>query len=144
MSQIPVPQGRYQPAVRWGNIVCTAGMTSRKNGKLLFSGKVTAEKPAEEYRQAVEQAAANALTAARSVLTGAEEIGQILSLTVYINAEQDFTTHAKIGDLASDYLVRELGAAGIGARAALGVATLPGNAPVEIQLVAGIREAPQN
>ncbi len=92
----------------------------------------------------MEQAAANALTAARSVLTGAEEIGQILSLTVYINAEQDFTTHAKIGDLASDYLVRELGAAGIGASAALGVATLPGNAPVEIQLVAGIREEPQN
>ena len=65
-----------------------------------------------------------------------EKITQILSLTVYINAAPDFTSHAKIGDLVSDYLYEKLGDAGIGARAAIGMGTLPGNAPVEVQFIA--------
>ena len=79
---------------------------------------------------------ANALTAARNCLAEGERIAQILSLTVYVNAAPDYTTHAKIGDVASEYLFEQLGDAGIGPRAAIGVATLPGGAPVEIQLVA--------
>lgn len=46
-----------------------------------------------------------------------------------------FSSHAKLADFASEYLVEELGDAGIGARAAIGIASLPGDAPVEIQLV---------
>ena len=61
---------------------------------------------------------------------------QILSLTVYLNATEDYTTHAKVGDIVSNWLYEQLGDAGIGARAAIGLATLPGNAPVEVQLVA--------
>ena len=140
MNKNPVPQGKYKPAVRYGNTVYTAGMTSRKDGKLLVSGKVSAQEPTEIYRVAVEQAAANALTAAQNTMTEGEKIAQILTLTVYINAESDYQTHAKIGDLASEYLCSVLGEAGIGARAAIGVATLPGNAPVEIQLVAAIEK----
>lgn len=84
------------------------------------------------------QAASNALTAAQNTLASGERIVQILSLTVYLNATEDYTTHAKIGDIASNWLVEQLGEAGIGARAAIGLATLPGNAPVEIQLVAAV------
>ena len=138
MNQNPIPQGKYKPAVRHGNIIFTAGMTPRKEGRLLMSGKVSAREPAETYRKAVEQAAENALVAAQNTLLDGERIAQILSLTVYINAEADFQTHAKIGDIASEYLFMALGEAGIGARAAIGVATLPGNAPVEIQLVAAV------
>ena len=57
-------------------------------------------------------------------------------MTVYINAVEDFTAHSKIADIASQYLYENLGQAGIGSRAPIGVASLPGNAPVEIQLVA--------
>ena len=136
MSQNPIPQGKYKPAVRHGGLIFTAGMTPRKNGVLLMSGKITPDRPLEDYREAVIQAAFNALTAARNTLKEGERIVQILSLTVYLNASPDYTTHAKVGDIVSGWLYEQLGDAGIGARAAIGLATLPGNAPVEVQLVA--------
>ncbi|MGI5962386.1 MAG: RidA family protein [Lawsonibacter sp.] len=138
MSQNPVPQGNYRPAVRFGNLIYTAGMTPRKDGALQMTGKVTPDQSLETYRAAARQAAANALTAAKNCLANGEHIAQILSLTVYVNASPDYTTHAKIGDLVSEYLFEQLGDAGIGPRAAVGVATLPGNAPLEVQLIAGV------
>ena len=132
----PIPQGKYRPAVRWGNLIYTAGMTPRKDGVLLMSGPVRGEEPVETYRAAVLQAAENALTAARNCLAEGERIAQILSLTVYVNAAPGFTAHSKLGDVASQYLYSQLGDGGIGPRAAVGAASLPGDAPVEIQLVA--------
>lgn len=136
MRQNPIPQGKYKPAVRYGSLIFTAGMTPRKDGVLLMAGKITPDQPLEAYQEAVIQAASNALTAAQNTLAPGERIVQILSLTVYLNASPDYTTHAKIGDIASNWLYDQLGEAGIGPRAAIGLATLPGNAPVEIQLVA--------
>lgn len=138
MSKNPIPQGKYKPAVRYGNLVYTAGMTPRKDGVLLLAGKISPDEPIETYREAIFQATSNALTAAKNTLTEGERIAQVLSLIVYINATPDYTTHARIGDVASEYLYEQLGDVGIGARAAIGIATLPGNAPVEIQLVAAI------
>jgi enamine deaminase RidA (YjgF/YER057c/UK114 family) len=137
---IPVPQGRYVPAKRHGDLVFTAGMTPRKEGVLLFSGQVT-ERSLENYREPVVLACRNALLAARGVLQAGEEIASILNLTVYIAAEAGFTSHAKLADYASQFLFSELGERGIGGRAAIGVATLPGNAPVEVQIVAAISTA---
>ena len=134
MSKNPIPQGKYVPATRGGQMIFTAGMTPRNNGVLIFSGKVKAEEPLETYRDAVRQAAANCLTAARNKLAGGECIQQVLAMTVYINAAPGFGSPAKLADFASEYLVEELGEAGIGARAAIGLASLPGEAPVEIQL----------
>ena len=136
MSQNPIPQGKYKPAVRYGNLIYTAGMTPRKDGVLLMSGKISPDRLLDDYREAVIQATSNALTAARNTLTEGEKVGQILSLTVYLNAAPDYTTHAKVADIASQWLYEQLGDAGIGARAAVGLATLPGDAPVEVQLVA--------
>ena len=136
MSKNPIPQGKYKPAVRYGNLIFTAGMTPRKDGVLLMSGKISPDRPLDDYRDAVIQAASNALTAAQNTLDEGEKIVQILSLTVYLNATEDYTTHAKVGDIVSGWLYEQLGDAGIGARAAIGLATLPGDAPVEIQLVA--------
>ena len=82
------------------------------------------------------QAAKNALTAARNKLNEGEALAQILSITVYVNAEADFTGQSKLADMASEYFCEELGEAGVGSRAAVGVASLPGNAPVEISIVA--------
>lgn len=121
----PIPQGKYKPAVRKGNLIFTAGMTPRLNGQLIMSGKVESGVSVEDYRQAADQATANALNAALSCVQPGEKITQILSLTVYINAAPDFTSHAKIGDLVSDYLYEKLGDAGIGAWAAIGMGTLP-------------------
>ena len=134
----PVPQGKYVPATRFENLIYTAGMTPRNNGRLIQSGKVSAEQPADTYKEAVRQAVANALTAARSLLAEGEEFEQIVSLTVYLNAEDTFEAHSTLADFASEYLYEQLGTKGIGSRAAVGVASLPGNTPVEIQLVAAV------
>lgn len=138
MSEVkanPIPQGKYVPATRYGNMIYTAGMTPRKNGVMILSGKVTKDTPLETYKEAVRQAADNALTAAKNKLAEGEKIVQVLTLTVYINAEPDFTTHAKFADFATDYLVEELGDAGVAARASIGMGSLPGNAPCEISIV---------
>ena len=137
MSKNPVPQGMYKPAVRFGDLIFTAGMTPRKDGVLLSAAKLTIadQLDPEAHRREVRQAAENCLEEG-------EKIVQILSLTVYINADPRFTKHPRIADLASEYLVERLGPdAGIGARAAVGVASLPGNAPVEIQLIAAAGKA---
>jgi len=131
----PVPQGKYAPAVRRGELIFTAGMTPRRDGVLLLAGRVRASEPLETYREAVRLAAANALTAAQNMLADGERIAQVLSLSVFICAEPDFTAHAKLADFASEYLDAELGAAGAAARTSVGVATLPGGAPVEIQMI---------
>ena len=126
----PIPQGKYVPASRFGNLIYTAGMTPRNNGVLILSGKVSANQPIDTYKTAVRQAVSNALTAAKNLLTEDEKLEQIISLTVYINADETFQIHSNIADLASEFLYEELGNAGIGSRAAIGVASLPGNAPV--------------
>ena len=136
MKHDPIPQGRYRPAVRYGNLIFTAGMTPRKDGVLLMTGKLSPDRPVDAYQEAVVQAVSNALTAAQNTLQPGERIVRILSLTVYLNVGPDYTAHPKVADLASDWLVEQLGEAGIGARAAVGVASLPGDAPVEIQLTA--------
>lgn len=138
MTTVPKPQGDYVPALRNGNLVFTSGMTPRKDGVLVMRGPVKIDAPLDIYREAVVVACGNALTAARALLGAGESIKAILSLTVYVAAEQGFTAHSKLADFASAYLRTELGESGIGARAAVGVATLPGDASVEIQLVAAV------
>ncbi len=134
----PVPQGKYVPATRFQNVIYTAGMTSRKNGVLILSGKVEADKPLEFYKEAVEQAASNALVAAQNLLQEGEKIRQVLQLNVYVNAAPGFQKHSKLADFATDSLCAELGSAGVAARAALGLGSLPGEAPVEIQMVLAV------
>jgi len=134
----PVPQGEYVPARRHGGLIHTAGMTPRRDGVLMFHGPVLKDEPVETWRDAVTLACHNALSAARATLVEGESIAAILSMTVYIAAEDGFTAHSRLADFASQVLASELGAAGRCARTAVGVAALPGAAPVEIQLVAAV------
>jgi len=132
----PVPQGLYRPATRHGSLIFTAGMTPRQDGVLKFVGPVSLGADLALWRDAVVLACRNALLAAQGQLLAGERIAGIVSMTVYIAAESGFTSHSQLADFASEFLLSELGAAGVGSRTALGVATLPGNAPVEIQLIA--------
>lgn len=137
----PIPQGNYLPAVRNADLIYTSGMTPRKSGELMFCGKIETGVPIENYRDAVCLATSNALIAAQACLKKEERIAVILQLTVYLNTETDFTLHAKVADYASTHLVESLGNACVGSRAAIGVASLPSNAPVEITLVAKVDSA---
>ncbi|MCG6843186.1 RidA family protein [Fusobacterium nucleatum] len=133
-----IPQGKYIPAKRCGNLVFTAGMTPRNNGVLIMEGKIDNNEPLEKYIIAVEQAIENALKAIKNILSKDEVIVDILSLNVYVNSENNFKKHSKLADFASEYLFKELGEIGIASRTSVGVISLPGNAPVEIQIIAAI------
>lgn len=78
----PIPQGKYVPATRFGNMIFTAGMTPRNNGVLLKTGKIKATDEIADYKEAVVQAAKNALTAAKNKLENGEKITQIMQITV--------------------------------------------------------------
>lgn len=134
----PIPQGKYLPAVRYADLIYTSGMTPRKAGNLLYYGKIRIIDPIESHKAAVRLATLNALTAAQSCLQEDEKIALILQLNVFLNAEEEYTAHAKIADYASEVLIENLGANCIGSRAAIGVSTLPSNAPIEITLVANV------
>ena len=131
----PVPQGKYLPAVRHADLVYTSGMTPRKAGELLYSGQIRAKDSIESYKAAVCLSTLNALAAAQACLEEGEVISVVLQLNIYLNAEQGFTDHSKLADFASEILIENLGANAIGSRAAIGVASLPSSAPVEITIV---------
>lgn len=133
-TEQPIPQGKYLPAVRHGDVIFTSGMTPREAGLLKYSGRIRAGDPIEIHRDAVRLATTNALVAARSCLSSGEEISVILQLNVFLNTDPDFTMHPKIADFASELLVEHLGPDCIGSRAAIGVASLPSDAPVEVTL----------
>jgi enamine deaminase RidA (YjgF/YER057c/UK114 family) len=137
-SEQPIPQGTYVPAVRHADLIYTSGMTPRKAGKLVYSGKIRAGDPVQSHRDAVRLATSNALLAARACLQEGETLSVILQLTVFLNAEPDFTAHSKIADYASETVIEQLGSGSIGSRAAVGVASLPANAPVEVTLIGSV------
>lgn len=134
----PIPQGKYVPATRFGDIIFTAGMTPRSNGILIKAGRIKVSDDLADYKEAVVQAAQNALIAAKNKLGDRERIVQLLQITVYVNSEENFTKQSKIADFASEYFCEKLGESGVGSRAAVSVAALPGEAPVEIAIVAGV------
>jgi enamine deaminase RidA (YjgF/YER057c/UK114 family) len=133
------PQGAYVPAVVHGGLVWTAGMTPRRNGELLIRGTVGREVDVATAREAVAIAAGNTLTAVAEALGGLDAVERCLRLTVFIAAVEGFTEHAAVADGASAVLVERLGERGVVARSAIGVATLPSGAPVEVELLAAVR-----
>jgi enamine deaminase RidA (YjgF/YER057c/UK114 family) len=134
LPEPPLAQGRYRTAVRHGGMVVSAGMTPRVDGELVHVGKVGLDLTLDEARAAAAVAAANAVAAVIDAAGSAEAIACCLRLAVYVNATDDFTDHSIVADAASERVESLLGERGRAARAAIGVASLPGGAPVEIEL----------
>lgn len=136
----PVPQGSYQPVAVRDGVAYTAGMTPRRNGVLAWSGALGVDLSVEEGREAAALATANALSAVAAAAGGVAGIDRVLAMTVWIAAGADFTAHTAVADGGSA-LVSELVEGPPPARAAIGVSSLPGGAPVEVALVVGLRSA---
>ena len=134
----PVPQGAYRPAARHGDLIFSSGMTPRRGGVLVHKGRMRAADPVEAHQDAVVLATLNALTAVQGCLAEGERIAVVVQLTVFLNSEPEFSVHSKVADFASATLIAQLGPDCIGSRAAIGVASLPAEAPVEITMVASV------
>lgn len=134
----PRPQGHYVPTSRAGDLVTTAGMTPRVDGVLVVTGRVGDAVDLDEGRRGAAIAATNALSALVAEVGGLDRIAGLLRMTVYVHAASGFTQHSAVADAATDALVVHLGELGRCARSAVGVASLPGDASVEIELTARV------
>jgi enamine deaminase RidA (YjgF/YER057c/UK114 family) len=143
LAPAPPPQGRYVPAVVYGGVAYSAGMTPRIDGELMLRGTVGDEVTAEQARELAGRAASNALSAIAAAVGGSANIARCLRLTVYVAAAPGFTAHSAVADGASDALWEQLGERAAVVRSAVGVAGLPSGAPVEVELTAAVLEAPE-
>lgn len=133
----PRPQGHYVPTSRVGDLVLTAGMTPRVDGALVVTGRVGDAVDLTEARRGAVIAAANALAAIADAVGGLEQVTPA-RMTVYVHAASGFTEHSLVADAATDTLVVHLGERGRCARSAVGVAGLPGDASVEVEITAHV------
>jgi enamine deaminase RidA (YjgF/YER057c/UK114 family) len=130
----PAALGGYVPAVRTGSLVFTSGQLPMKAGVLLATGAVGSETDAETARACAEQCALNALAAA-STVCDLDDVVHVVKVTGYVASGPGFTAQPAVVDGASAVMGSAFGAAGAHARAAVGVASLPLGAPVEVEIV---------
>jgi enamine deaminase RidA (YjgF/YER057c/UK114 family) len=138
LPQVVPPLAAYQPAVRTGRYVYTAGQLPMADGKLLATGKVGAEISPNEAAGLARTCVLNALAAVASATGGLDSIRRIVKVTGFVASSPDFTGQALVLNGASELLLEVLGEAGRHARSAVGVAVLPLDAPVEVELIAEV------
>jgi enamine deaminase RidA (YjgF/YER057c/UK114 family) len=132
------PLAAYVPAVRSGCFVFTAGQLPFAEGALLATGKVGLDVSPEVAADCARQAALNALAAVAAEVGGLNAIERIVKVTVFVAGSPEFTEQPAVANGASDFLGTVFGDSGRHARSAVGVASLPLDAPVEVELIAAI------
>jgi enamine deaminase RidA (YjgF/YER057c/UK114 family) len=135
LPEVVPPVAAYQPAVRSGQLVYTAGQLPMRDGSLMSTGKVGAEVDETQANQAAQQCALNALAAVKSVVGDLSAVKRIVKVVVFVASAPDFTAQPKVANGASELLGEVFGDAGLHARSAVGVAVLPLDAPVEVELI---------
>jgi enamine deaminase RidA (YjgF/YER057c/UK114 family) len=138
LPPVPVPAAAYVPATRAGQYIYTAGQLPFVDGKLPATGKVGGAVTAEDAAQYARTAALNALAAAGSVAGGLDNIARIVKVTGFVASEPGFTGQPGVINGASELLLEVFGEAGKHARSAVGVAVLPLDTPVEVELIAEV------
>ncbi len=139
LPPVVTPAGAYVPAVRTGQFVYTAGQLPVVDGKLAATGKVGAEVSPSDAAGLARTCALNALAAAAAVAGGLDAISRIVKVVGFVASAPGFNAQPQVINGASDLLVEVFGEDGRHARSAVGVAELPLNAPVEVELIAEVR-----
>jgi len=136
------PLAAYVPAVRFADLVYTAGQLSLVDGKLQAVGKVGADVSVDEAVQCARIAALNGLAAVVDLAGDLDVITRIVKVTVFVASAPGFTEQPLIANGASGLIGEIFGDSGRHARSAVGVAVLPLDAPVEVELVVGVGSTP--
>ncbi|MEU0837984.1 RidA family protein [Streptomyces sp. NPDC005962] len=134
LPEVAAPLASYVPAVRTGPYVYTAGQLPLVDGKLGVTGKVGAEVTPEEAKELARTCALNALAAVKSVVGDLDKIVRVVKVVGFVASAPDFTGQPGVVNGASELLGEALGDAGVHARSAVGVAVLPLDAPVEVEI----------
>ena len=133
------PVAAYVPAVKSGNLVFTAGQLPVVDGKLLKEGKVGRDVSAEEAKELAQICALNAL-AAISLVADLDQIERVVRVGGFVNCAPGFTAIPGVINGASEFLIKIFGDVnGKHSRTAVGVAELPLNAPVEVEVIVQLK-----
>lgn len=129
------PAANYLPFVRSGSLLFTSGQLPMRDGKLQVSGVVGRDLDTAAGIEAAKLCAINVLAQAKAALGDLEKIARLVKITVFVASTADFTEQHLVANGASDFLAAALGERGKHARAAVGMASLPLNAAVEVEAV---------
>lgn len=132
---VATPVAAYVPAMVTGNLLFTAGQLPFVDGALAATGKVGGEVSVSEAADLARICALNALAAAKSVLGSLDRITRVVKVNGFVASMPDFIAQPQVLNGASEFLGEVFGELGAHARAAVGVAVLPLDAPVEVELI---------
>jgi enamine deaminase RidA (YjgF/YER057c/UK114 family) len=138
LPPVAAPVAAYVPAVRTGQLVFTSGQLPFVDGGLRRTGKVGGSVEVEDAAADAKVCALNAL-AAIDELVGLDSIARIVRVVGYVASAEGFNAQPRVVNGASELLGRVFGEAGVHARSAVGVAELPMNAPVEVELTVELK-----
>jgi len=133
------PVAAYVPAVRAGGFVYVSGQLPVVDGKLLAVGKVGGAVSALDAAGLARTCALNALAAAAAAAGGLEAIRRVVKVTGFVASAPGFNGQPQVVNGASELFIEVFGEDGRHARSAVGVAELPLDAPVEVELIAEVR-----
>lgn len=133
--------GNYTSTVQHGDVVYVSGQVPRVGSTVVVTGRAGADVSLTQAQLGAKVCAMRALALLRQNLGSLDRIHQVMRVTVYTQSAADFTQQSEVADAASEVLHTVLGAAGIHTRTSVGVAQLPKNATVEVDLIAAVTPA---
>ncbi|GAB3130995.1 RidA family protein [Microbispora hainanensis] len=139
LPEVVPPLAAYVPAVRTGDLVYTSGQLPLVKGELGVTGKVGAEVSAEEAKEQARICAVNALAAIKALVGDLSQVVRIVKVVGFVASAPGFTGQPQVVNGASELVGEVFGEAGKHARSAVGVAVLPLDAPVEVEVIAEVR-----
>ena len=140
LPPVPRPVAAYVPAVRAGNLVFSSGQLPFVDGALAVTGRVGSAVTEAEATDAARTAALNALAAVAAVAGGIDAVERVVKMTVFVASTDDFHAQPAVANGASQLIGELFGDDGAHARSAVGVAPLPLDAPIEVELVVALHQ----
>ena len=131
----PSPAGSYIPVVTTGNLAFVSGQIPMKEGKVIFEGKVPENQSVDSAREAAKICIINGLAQLKINLGSLDKITKFVRISGFVNSSPDFAEQPKVINAASDLLVEVFGDMAKHSRIAVGVANLPLNSTVEIDMI---------
>lgn len=140
IPDVPKPAASYVPAVQTGNLVYTAGQASKKDGILIYKGKLGKDLTVEEGYEAAKISIINCLAVLKGHLGSLDRIKKVVKLLGFVASTSEFDQQPFVINGASDLLIKVFGEKGKHARSAIGTNTFPFGTPVEIEMIVEVEE----
>lgn len=139
VPDVAAPVAAYVPVVKDGCLVFTSGQLPMVDGKLQATGKVGAEVSQEDAAKLAEICALNAIAAVKSEIGDLDQVTRVVKVVGFVASDPTFTGQPAVINGASELLGKAFGERGAHARSAVGVASLPMDAPVEVEITVSVQ-----